>query len=295
VPYDEDSLGLKGFLGSDEVFGEVFSVLADFGPHVVDEEGLGEVVLVVGEGHGLEVESHGGSALEISELVHTGGGVHVGVEELGNVSSVLGEVGVIESLIPGLVEVDNVVRAGAEVLSQFLVGEDGIEDVNFIDSGLGSLISNSGSEGKGASSEVNFPDQSLRSHHESEGGVTEEASGPSIVGSTEVLADLVDVVRSSHSPFEVVVSEDVVGVGEGGGVVVGLSGFSSISIDVVSLVHVNTVGSLRWGLSHVIVVGVSIASEVTLSHSQELSSLLFYIEGTRSVGYYKVNDDASGG
>jgi hypothetical protein len=38
-------------------------------------------------------------------------------------------------------------------------------------------------------------------------------------------------------------------------------------------VHINTVGSLRWGLSHVIVVGVSIASEVTLSHSQELSSL----------------------
>lgn len=273
MPDDEDSLGLKGFLGSDEVFGEVFSVLADFGPHVVDEEGLGEVVLVVGEGHGLEVESHGGSALEISEFVHTGGGVHVGVEELGHVSSVLGEVGVIESLIPGLVEVDNVVRAGAEVLSQFLVGEDGIEDVNFIDGGFSSLISNSGSEGKGASSEVNFPDQSLRSHHESEGRVTEEASGPSVVGSTEVLADLVDVVRSSHSPFEVVVSEDVVGVGEGGGIVVGLSGFSSISIDVVSLVHINTVGSLRWGLSHVIVVGVSIASEVTLSHSQELSSL----------------------
>jgi hypothetical protein len=48
-------------------------------------------------------------------------------------------------------------------------------------------------------------------------------------------------------------------------------------------------------LSHVIVVGVSIASEVTLSHSQELSSLLFYIKGTRSVGYYKVNDEASGG
>jgi len=100
VPDDEDSLGLKDILSSSEVFGEVFSVVADFSPHVVDHEGFGEVVLVVRERHGLEVESHGGSALEITELVSAGGSVHVGVEELGNVSSVLREVGVIKTGVP---------------------------------------------------------------------------------------------------------------------------------------------------------------------------------------------------
>lgn len=261
MPDDEDSLGLKDIFSFGDVFGEVFSVVADFSPHVVDHEGFGEVVLVVGERHGLEVESHGGSALEITELVSAGSAVSVGVEELGHVSSVLREVGVIKTVVPGLVEVDNVVAAGAEVSSELLIGEDGVEDVDLINGRFISLISDSGGESEGSSSEVNFPDQSLRSHHEGEGRVTKEASGPSVVGSSEVLADSVDVISSSHSPFKVVVSENVVGVGEGGGVVVGLSGLSSISIDVVGFVNVNTVGSLRRRLSHVIVARRSVTSE----------------------------------
>jgi len=295
VPDDEDSLRLEDVLSSDEVLGEVFSVVADFSPHVVDHEGLGEVVLVVGEGHGLEVEGHSSSAFEISELVHAGGGVHVGVEELGHVSSVLGEVGVVEALVPGLVEVDNVVRAGVEEGSELLVSKDLVEDVNFIDSRLSSLVSNSSSEGERSGSEVDFPDKSLRSHHEGEGGVTEEASSPSVVGSAEVLADLVEVIRSPHSPFEVIVSEDVVGVLELGGVVVGLSRLSSIAINVGVLVHVNTIGSLGRRLSHVVVVGIGIASEVTLGASHKVVPLLIHMTGTSSAGYYKVKGDLEGG
>jgi len=267
VPDDENSLGLEDVLSLGEVFGEVFSVVADFSPHVVDHEGFGEVVLVVGEGHGLEVESHGGSALEITELVSAGSAVSVSVEELGHVSSVFGEVGVVEAGVPGLVEVDNVVRARAEVSSKLFVGEDGVEDVDLINGGFISLVSDSGGESEGSGSEVDFPDQSLRSHHEGESRVTEEASSPSVVGSTEVLSNSVDVIGSSHSPFKVVVSENVVGVGEGSGVVVGLGRLGSISIDVVGFVNVNTVGSLRRRLSHVIVARRSVTSEGTLGDS----------------------------
>ena len=63
MPDHEDSLGLEGVLSSDEMFSEVFSIVAHFSPHVIDHEGLSEVVLVVGEGHGLEVKGHGGSTL----------------------------------------------------------------------------------------------------------------------------------------------------------------------------------------------------------------------------------------
>jgi hypothetical protein len=288
VPDDEDSLGLEGILSSDEVFGEVFSVLGNFSPHVVNHEGFGEVIFVVGERHSLEVESHGGSALKITELVHTGGSVHVSVEEFSHVSSVLGEVGVIETLIPGLVKVDNVVAFGREVSSELLVSEDLIEDSDLINGGFSTLISNSGSESERGGSKVDFPDKGLRAQHEGECGVSHEASRPSIVRSSEVLADLVAVVSSSHSPFEVVVSEDVVGVSKLGGVIVGLSRLGSISLDVVSSVNVNTVGSLRRLLSQVVETGSGVTSEVPLRHAHEdLGSLLYYIKEKTSLGYYK--------
>lgn len=181
------------------------------------------------------------------------------------------------------------VAAGAEVSSELLVGEDSVEHVDLVNSRLVSLVSDSGGESEGSSSEVDFPDQSLRSHHEGEGRVTEEASGPSVVGSTEVLSNLVNVISSSHSPFKVVVSEDVVRVGEGRGVVVGLSRLRSISINVVSFVNVNTVRSLGGRLSHVVVSGRSVTSEGTLGDSKQVSSLLHDIKDTTSLGYYKVN------
>ena len=81
---------------------------------VVHEEWLGEVVLVVREWHGLEVQGHGGSALDISELVHTGCSVAVGVEELSCLSSVLWEVSIVSTLIPLLIVIYNVVSLWGE-------------------------------------------------------------------------------------------------------------------------------------------------------------------------------------
>ena len=46
---------------------------------------------------------------------------------------------------------------------------------------------------------------------------------------------------------------------------------------------------------HVVVVGVGIASEVTLGANHEVVSLLYHMTGTSSAGYYKVKDKAECG
>ena len=145
MPEDEDSLGLEDILCLNQVLNGVLTVVSDLSPQVVDEEGLGEVVFIVGEGHGLEVEGHQGAGLNIAELEAPGGGVGVGVEELGNGSAVLGEVCAIAALIPLLIVVEDVVGGGGEELVELLILEDLIEDPDLIDGGLGTLISDAGS------------------------------------------------------------------------------------------------------------------------------------------------------
>ena len=53
-----------------------------------------------------------------------------------------------------------------EKCTELLVLKDGIENVNFINSWLSSLISDSSQSSEGEESKVNFPDQSLGHHEE---------------------------------------------------------------------------------------------------------------------------------
>ena len=143
MPWDKDALGSKGVLSLHDGLGEDLTVVRDLSVHIVKEEWLSEVVFVVREWHGLEVKGHGGSTVDIAELVHAGGGVAISVEESSSLGSVLWEVSVGSALIPLLIEINNVVGLWAEELSQLLVSEDGIENVDLINSWLGTLVSNS--------------------------------------------------------------------------------------------------------------------------------------------------------
>jgi hypothetical protein len=227
VPEHEDALGLKVLLGLHDVLSEVLSIVGDFGPHVVDHEGLREVVLVVAERHGLEMQGHHGSALNVAKFIATLSGVHVDVEELGHGGSVLREVGVSETLLPLLVVVNHVIGLGAEKLVELLVFENSVEDGDLVDAGLGSLIANAGSSDHGESSEMDLPDGGLSEHHERESSPGKEAAGPCIVATVETGGSSEKVVSCAHAPFVVVVSEDVVVVLEGLGVAVGLVVFST--------------------------------------------------------------------
>jgi len=57
---------------------------------------------------------------------------------------------------------------------------------------------------------MDFPDSRLREHHEAETGVGGESLSPSIVGSVETGADLVDVISTTHAPLDHVIAEEVV-------------------------------------------------------------------------------------
>lgn len=210
MPEDEDSLGLESVFSLDDVLDGELAVVVDFSPHVVDEEGLGEVIFIVSEGHGLEVEGHQSTALNVSNHILASGRVRVRVEEFSNWGAVLGEVWAISALVPLLIVINNVVGCWSEELVELLVLKDGIEKSNFIEGGLSSLISDSCSSYEGEESEVDFPDECLVEHHEGEGSVANEAASPAIVRATQVLVDLVEIVSSTHSPFPEIILKEVV-------------------------------------------------------------------------------------
>ena len=83
VPEDKDFLALQGVLRLVDMLSEVLAVVGDLGPHVIDKEWLREVVFVIRIRHGLKVERHGRTALNVSNLVLSNCRVAVGVEELG--------------------------------------------------------------------------------------------------------------------------------------------------------------------------------------------------------------------
>lgn len=210
MPENEDSLALEGVLSLDDVLYAELAVVVDLSPHVVDQEGLSEVVFIVGEGHGLEVQGHGGATLNVADHVLAHGGVGVRVEELGHGGAVLREVRVLSASFPLLVVVNHVVGLRGEELVELLMLEDGIEESDLVESGLSSLVSDSGGSDQGEEAEVDLPDERLVEHQEAEGGVAQQAASPAVVGAVGVRVDLVQVVSCSHSPLPEVVLEQVV-------------------------------------------------------------------------------------
>ena len=81
MPWNENSLGLQNILCLQDGFSEYFTVVGDLGVHIIDQEWLSEVIFVVRVWHGFVMKGHHSSRIDISELVHTGGGVRVSVEE----------------------------------------------------------------------------------------------------------------------------------------------------------------------------------------------------------------------
>lgn len=210
MPEDEDALRSEGVFVVDDLLGGHSAVVANLSPHVVDEEWLSEHVLVVRVRHGLEVEGHGGTAVDIANLVAASGRVHVSVEEAGGWGAVLWEEWVVEALIELLVIVDHVVAGWAEEATDLLVGEEGIEEVDLVDGWLLALVTDAGEGEERGKREVDFPDWSIAEHVEREGGVADKSTCPSIVRSVQTLANLVQVVASSLSPLPVVIAEEVV-------------------------------------------------------------------------------------
>ena len=278
VPEDKDALGLESILSLDNVFGEVFAIVADLSPHVVDKEGLGEVVFVVRIRHGLEVKSHRCTALNITDLVAARGRVAVRVKEFGQTLSVLGEKRVIDTLFPLLIEVHHVVGLWVEEAAQLFVGEHLIKNIDLINSGLGALISDSSSSHARSGEEVQLPERSVSEHHEAEAAITNEATSPHVVGSVQTGANLVEIVTSSHSPFPVVGTDHVGHVVELRWVSLGLGSLTTFGAVIggvsANVVSVETLGRLE---AHIVVAGFVVLSESELrGRGKESLALLLH-------------------
>ena len=174
MPDNEDFLASEGILGLDNVLSEVFTIVGDLSPHIIDKEWLSEVVFVVRVGHGLEVKSHGSAALDITDLEATSCRVRVDVEEASNLLTVLREEWVIQALLPLLVEVHDMVGLRAEQSAKSLIGKKLVKDIDFVNSGLSTLVSYAGSSDKSSGNEMNLPQRSMGKHHEAEAAISEQ-------------------------------------------------------------------------------------------------------------------------
>ena len=181
MPEDEDSLALEGVFSFDDMLREVLSFVRNFRPHIVDEERFREVVFVVGVGHRLEVQGHGGTALDITDLVATGRRVAVNVEKFGNLLAVLREERVAAILLPLLIVIHHVVSLRSEKFAQLLIGKHLVENVNLIDSRFCTLVSDASSSDQSCGKEVNFPQWGVREHQEGEARVGNKTTGPHVV------------------------------------------------------------------------------------------------------------------
>ena len=174
MPEYKDAFASQRFFSLDDVFGEVLTVVAHFSPHIVYKEWLGEVVFVVRVGHGLEVKSHGSATLDIANLEATSCRVTVDVEETGDLLTILGEKWVIQTLLPLLVKVHNMVSLRAEQTTKSLIGKKLIKDIDLVDCGLSSLVSDTGSCNESRSNEMNLPERSMGKHHEAEAAICKQ-------------------------------------------------------------------------------------------------------------------------
>lgn len=221
------------------------------------------------------MKSHGCSTFEVSKFVVSGSGVTVFVEELGYWCSVLGEVCVTAVGFPFLIVIDNVIGLRWEEFTELFILENLIENVNFINSRFGTLVSNTGQQAHGEEAKVNFPDESLTSHHETESAPCSQSATPSIVGSMKSMSNLVKVISSTHSPFPVIVSEHVIAERMWGRISVGLTRFSHGSDDIWVLTNINVVSTMRWSESQIVMSGCHVFAESSwLKIAEHADSLL---------------------
>lgn len=243
VPWDESTLNLKDVNLGDQSLGVYSTLVGNISNQVVDQEWLGEVILVVRVWHSLEVDSHGGSGFDITDFIHTVGRIAVSVEETCQSNVVVSEL-IVHTLIPLLVEVDNVVGSWGEQTTELLVLEDVIKDQDLINGWLSTFISNSSPGSETEESEMDFPEKGLGHHEEAEGGIAEEASGPSVIGSVKSATNLPEVVTQADGPLMTIVSEDITAVGE-------------VIWVAVSLLWLNTAGTSEESLVVIIVVAIT--------------------------------------
>ena len=90
------------------------------------------------------MQSHRCSTLQVTEFVAAGRSVAVRIEEPSNGLAVLREVGVVETLVPLLIVVNNMVRVWREKFAKLLVGENSIEHPDLVHSGFSTFVSDSG-------------------------------------------------------------------------------------------------------------------------------------------------------
>lgn len=143
MPGYKDSLCFENLFSLDNMLFVEVSFMSDLSSHVINQEWLTHIVLVVSIWHCLEVDCHQCSSLNISKFVMPSCGVTVSVEELSKTSSVFREVRILSSSFPFLVVVHHVVSLRREKLLNFLVLEQSIQYVYFINLRFHSSVSDS--------------------------------------------------------------------------------------------------------------------------------------------------------
>ena len=275
MPENKYAFGFEVVLGLDQMLCEVLAIVLYFCPQIVDHEWFWEVVFVVCIRHRLEVKGHGRTALQISELVATSGGVTVGIKEPSNWLAVLWEIWVVKTLVPLLIEVNNVVGERIEESFQFFVGKNGIEHPDFINGWLRTFVPDACSGNKREESKVDLPDECLVKHHERQTSPGEQATSPCVIRSVQTSVDLIHVVTCAHSPFPVVVLPQVGRVLELVWVTLSLCWCSSFcSMDWCNVVHVVVIKSIGWCKSLVIERRICVSSELTARHVEQRTLLL---------------------
>jgi len=172
VPWDKNTLWFKSIFSFGNMLSEDLTIVSNVSLEVVDEEWLGEIILVVCVWHSFEIEGHWSTWFNISDFVASTSGVGISVEESCGDVLVFWEKWINSSFIPFLIIIDNMIGFRGEKAIQFLISKNGIKKIDLINGWLSTLVSNSSCEGKSSNEEMDFPDESLRGHQETEGGIT---------------------------------------------------------------------------------------------------------------------------
>ena len=85
------------------------------------------------------------------------------------------------ALVPLLVVVDHVEGLWGEVFSDLLVGEHGVEKLDFVDGWFMTLVTDSSHCEKSEEEEMHLPEEGLVCHEEAECCVAYETSSPAVI------------------------------------------------------------------------------------------------------------------